>query len=206
MDNFIFCFRYFFRRNSKEAKALKRVIDVFASHWNRKWYIRNYYDPIYVVFLRRQSLGILALLLMSASCFRFFHEITSEIFSTECRTSKGIKSPLFFNVSRTLSWTRLWGRAHTDAEISAVPRRDLPHNDAQSPSSMNAPIFPFNKLMPQCHSIFRLLVRHEEIGRTRANRRLNVMRHFSFLFLLSYDAFDTSSTYYNFLLLCTLKY
>lgn len=35
-----------------------------------------------------------------------------------------------------------------DAEISAVPRRDLPHNDARSPSSMNAPIFPFNKLMP----------------------------------------------------------
>lgn len=33
--------------------------------------------------------------------------------------------------------------------------------DVRSPSSVNAPIFPFNKLMPQCHSIFRLLATTE---------------------------------------------
>lgn len=99
---------------------------------------------------------------------------------------RGWSHPFFLNVSRTLSWTRLWGRARTDAEISAVPRRDLPHNDAQSPSSMNAPIFSFNKLMPQCHSIFRLLVRHKEIGHTRTNRRrLNAMRYFPFFFFVT---------------------
>lgn len=98
-------------------------------------------------------------------------EITSEIFRAECGTSEGVAvTPFFKRSTKRLAEHDFGERARTDAEISAVPRRDLPHNDARSPSSINAPIFPFNKLMPQCHSIFRLLVRHEEIGRTRTNR------------------------------------
>lgn len=60
-------------------------------------------------------------------------------------------------------------KSRADAEISAVPRHDPPHNDTRSPSSMNAPIFPFNKLMLQCHSIFRIS-RSERLTDVRANR------------------------------------
>jgi len=69
-----------------------------------------------------------------------------EIFGSGCGApSRDGRSHPFENVNRA---PRFRGRARADAEISAVPRRDLPHNDARSPSSMNAPIFPFNKLMP----------------------------------------------------------
>lgn len=46
---------------------------------------------------------------------------------------KGPEDTPFRNVNRTFDRVGLRGRALADAEISAVPRRDLPHNDTLSP-------------------------------------------------------------------------
>lgn len=94
---------------------------------------------------------------------------------------------------KTPRFVTLTGRS-TEQDFEEGPsrmQRFLPYPVAIYPTMTRSvplkhePIFPFNKLMPQCHSIFRLLVRHEEReDRLYARESLRPIRYAKQCFLL----------------------
>lgn len=157
------------RRNEKTDTFVRR---------NRKRYVRNYCGPAYVSPApRRGSRFLLDILASSLSPHPRCTAADQSLYVWDYTSLRNfvwvLISPL--PVSRTRSSRRTFVqnvssrarfRRREPRGAFARKQRFLPlcpvviyptMTDVRSPSSMNAPIFPFNKLMPQCHSIFRLL-------------------------------------------------